>query len=205
MSFDRDDRFPPFFVGDHDRLTIRFETSQKAYRLIQTSHDSVILKAEEGPHLCETFTFRRLRELERAGKIGHEVEYFLPPEMRSPPARGMTDMAMPRLNPKHRARVDLRYAYAQALIDLQNNPDEEQRVGKGDEHIAANMGRSARPRPNISARTCPPLKRRRTSASSPRAASASPAATSPSPCRRRSTRPPCANGPRSCGAGASRR
>ena len=78
MNQFRHNQLPPFMVGPHDRLTIE----GKAFRLAYATNEAYVLAAADGG-VAETFTFAHLRRLNAAGKIRHEIEVFLPEQMRS--------------------------------------------------------------------------------------------------------------------------
>lgn len=135
MSIDFDRRFPSFFIGEHDRITI----GGKAMRFCYMTGTSVVLKPVEGHGVAETFDIGQLNRLSAAGQIHHEVEYFLPPHLRSRPVRGVDDVVAPNLSPAHRMRVDIRHAMATALIALSDKSLGKVRVKGTDESIEAHM------------------------------------------------------------------
>jgi hypothetical protein len=135
MSYDFDRRFPPFMIGYDDRLTI----GGKAFRLAYMSGESAVLKPTEGEGVAETFEFSRLRRLNAAGKITHEVEYFLPEEHRTAKGRLPEIGAMAPLSQAARDRMDIAYAMAQVTIHLQDHEDPDVRIGKTDHALGANM------------------------------------------------------------------
>ena len=136
MSRDFDRRFPSFMLGMDDRLTIE----GKAMRLSYMSREHAVLVPADGRGLAETFEFSHLNRLNAAGKILHEIEYFLPPHMRTEGVRSVEDMTMPRLAPAHRLRVDIRFAMVQALLDLNSKARGKDRVKMDDDSIEANLG-----------------------------------------------------------------
>lgn len=135
MSYDFDRRFPPFMIGYDDRLTI----GGKAFRLAYMSGESVVLRSAEGDGVAETFEFSRLRRLNAAGKITHEVEYFLPEEDRTARGRLPEIGATAPVSRAARDRMDIAYAMAQVTIHLQEHEDPDVRIGKTDHALAANM------------------------------------------------------------------
>ncbi len=135
MSYDFGRRFPPFMIGYDDRLTI----GGKAFRLAYMSGESAILKPAEGNGLAETFEFSYLHRLNAAGKIAHEVEYFLPEERRTARGRVPEIGAMGPLSQAARDRMGIAYAMAQVGIHLQDHDDPAVRIGKTDHALAANM------------------------------------------------------------------
>lgn len=135
MSRDFDRRFPSFLLGPHDRITIQ----GKAMKLSYMSGDMAVLVPADGNGLAETFDIAQLNRLNAAGKILHEVEYYLPSHLRSGPVRNYADLVGPNLPPAHRLRVDIRYAMAQAAIDLNDRSRGKDRVKMSDESITANM------------------------------------------------------------------
>lgn len=137
MSIDFDRRFPSFFIGEHDRITI----GGKAMRFCYMTGTSVVLKPVEGQGVAETFDIGQLNRLNAAGQVHHEVEYFLPPHLRSRPVRSNDDVVAPKLSPAHRMRVDIRHAMAMALIALSDESLGKVRVKITDESIEAHMGK----------------------------------------------------------------
>lgn len=135
MSYDLDHRFPPFMIGDHDRLTI----GGKAFRLAYMSGESAVLKPAESDGVAETFEFSRLRRLNAAGKITHEVEYFLPEEYRTTRGRVPEVSVLAPVSQAARDRMDIAYAMAQVTIHLQDHEDPAVRIGKTDHALGANM------------------------------------------------------------------
>lgn len=137
MSNDFDRRLPSFMLGMADRLTIE----GKAMRLSYMSGEHAVLVPADGRGLAETFEFSQLNRLNAAGKILHEIEYFLPPHMRTANVRTVEDMTMPRLPPAHRLRVDIRFAMVQALLELNDKARGKDRVKMDDASIEANIAK----------------------------------------------------------------
>ncbi|WP_322891449.1 MULTISPECIES: Mu transposase C-terminal domain-containing protein [unclassified Yoonia] len=135
MSRDFDRRFPSFVLGPHDRITIE----GKQMRLSYMSGDQAILVPADGNGLTESFDVAQLNRLSAAGKVLHEVEYYLPPQLRSASVRNFFDLVAPNLPPAHRQRVDIRYAMAQALMELNDRSLGKNRIKMSDESITANM------------------------------------------------------------------
>jgi putative transposase len=103
------------------------------------SGDQAVLVPADGTRLAESFDVAQLNRLSAAGKVLHEVEYYLPPKLRSASVRNFADLVAPNLPPAHRQRVDIRYAMAQALMDLNDKSLGKGRIKISDESITANM------------------------------------------------------------------
>jgi putative transposase len=123
-------QFPPFMVGQHDRLTIE----GKAFRLAYATNEAYVL-APEGDGVAETYTFAHLRRLNGAGKIRHEIEAFLPEGLRSHRLGGSEGISIAMLPPAHRKRVQIRHAMVCAYEDMLA----EEEVEPNDDSIEACM------------------------------------------------------------------
>ncbi len=106
MSLDFDSRYPRFHFGEYDRVTVNGE----AFRFLQKVHDAYVLMPSEGAGLARTFPFKYLNQLNSAGKVSHEREYFLPPGLRTKSVRNDGATSMAHLTRKQKARQDLRHA-----------------------------------------------------------------------------------------------
>ncbi|MCO8145166.1 hypothetical protein NHN26_08000 [Rhodovulum tesquicola] len=115
MSLDFDRRFPRFQIGREDRVTI----DGQAFRLGYMMQDAYALVPAEGEGAAQVFEFGHLNRLNAAGKVRHEIEHFLPKELRTrrQPSGG-TGSSLATLTPGQRARIDQRYALVEAFNEV---------------------------------------------------------------------------------------
>lgn len=111
MSVDFDKRLPRFFIGPHDRVTIR----GKRFKLGYAREDSFVLSPADGDGPPETFTFAHLNRLNATGKVTHEREYFLPQKLRTHNVL-QPEISLSILIKKQRERLNVKYAMVQALL-----------------------------------------------------------------------------------------
>lgn len=135
MNFDR--RFPPFHIGEDDRITI----GGKAFRLNYLSASGAVLRPDGDTGLAESFTFEHLSRLNAAGKIKHEIDFYLPPELRRAASLTPQYVVKAPLSKLQKKRLDISFAMAQAAVDLQDHSNENVRIGKTEDDLAANMDR----------------------------------------------------------------
>jgi putative transposase len=113
-QFHPNKQFAPFCIGPHDRVTI----GGKAFRLAHQSNDAYVLFPAEGEGLAATFTFGSLSRLNAAGKIRHDVQYFLPQCMRTHNPLGLDGISLSMLPEAQRKRMNIRYAMVQGYKSL---------------------------------------------------------------------------------------
>ncbi|MFC2970193.1 Mu transposase C-terminal domain-containing protein [Acidimangrovimonas pyrenivorans] len=115
-----------FRIDAHDRLTIE----GKAYRLIGKSGPNVVLRPAEGEELAEQFAMSNLARLSAAGKIKHEVGYYLPDDQKKVTLDGNVELLLAELPPDALKRLKTRHALVQAVKDMisemgiRNNDDD---------------------------------------------------------------------------------
>jgi hypothetical protein len=116
MSRDFDERFPRFRLGPHDRVTIR----GTPFRLLQQTDEAFVLMPTDGNPLPQTFPFAHLNALSEDGQVRQDLDFFLPPAMRTPgPAcacRSDRHRASDRCSAEPRRRI--RYALVQGFKEL---------------------------------------------------------------------------------------
>lgn len=71
-----------FRISPHDRLTI----DGIPYRFMGRSGDLISLQREDGQGLIDQYKVENLARLSATGHIRHEVEYFLPDNLKTRPA-----------------------------------------------------------------------------------------------------------------------
>ena len=123
-----------FFLGDHDRLTI----DGVHHQLFSQRVDGYILRRLD-TESCEFFSFSRLQHLSQVASFKHELEYFLPAEMRKRPSSTGSTVDWDNLPRRQAERARTRLAWVFALNELQNHEDPAIRVGKTEEQIKANI------------------------------------------------------------------
>lgn len=137
MSSNFDRRFPPFHIGEHDRITI----GGKTFRLNYLSASNAVLRPDGDTGMAESFAFEHLSRLNAAGKIKHEINFYLPRELRSAVSLTPEYVVKAPLSKLQQKRLDVSFAMAQAAVDLQDHSDEKVRIGKTEDDLAANMDR----------------------------------------------------------------
>ena len=103
-----------FRITEHDRLTI----DNVPYRFMGRSGDLISLQREDGHRLIEQYKVENLARLSATGKIRHEVEYYLPDDLKTRPASMNTAFQVSRLTPAQQRRFHIRYAQVRALDDM---------------------------------------------------------------------------------------
>jgi putative transposase len=78
MEDDFYDRHPRFQIGQNDRVII----GGLAFRLLERTDDAWFLIPAGRDGFAEAYTIKRMNELNGAGEVRKEVDYFLPPQMR---------------------------------------------------------------------------------------------------------------------------
>lgn len=127
--------YPNFFIGMHDRLTI----GGKHFRLVYMSGTTAVLRPVDNEGLTETFEVATLNRLNGAGKITHEVEYFLPPGLRTRGLLPVQDSSRIYDSPAHEIRVDIAFALGKAAEELSDKSRGEYRMKLTDDSIKAHM------------------------------------------------------------------
>jgi putative transposase len=132
VSRDFDERFPRFRLGAHDRVTI----SGTPFRLLQQTDDAFVLMPTDGNPLPQTLPFGHLNALARDGQVRQDLDFFLPPAMRTPgPATVHVEGAIAHLTDAQRQRLNIRYALVQGFKELRK----EGKILRTEASVAAAM------------------------------------------------------------------
>jgi putative transposase len=117
MSRDFDERYPRFRIGPYDRVTIR----GVPFRRLQQTDEAFVLQPTDGKGLPEPFPFALLNALSEDGQVRQDLDFFLPPAMRTPgPASMSGDRQLALLTDAQRSRIAVRYALVQGFKELRD-------------------------------------------------------------------------------------
>lgn len=103
-----------FRIDPHDRITIE----GKPYRAGRRVGDAVELMPENGEGLTEQFPLGVLARLSAAGKIRHEVGYYLPHDAKRTAAANTDQFQLSQLLGRQKERFIIRYAQVMAIEEL---------------------------------------------------------------------------------------
>lgn len=103
-----------FRIEPHDRVTIE----GAAYRYIGRSDDLISLQRADGHGLIDQYGLGTLARLSAAGRIKHEVEYYLPDDLKTVAAFRDVDFQVSDLSPKQKQRFHISHAQMQALDEM---------------------------------------------------------------------------------------
>lgn len=119
---------PGFRIEAYDRLTIE----GKSYRLIGNSGPNVVLRPADDDGLAQQFSMANLSRLSAAGKIKHEVGYYVPDGQKNAVIEGKVELLLSELPPNDLARLKTRHAIVQAALEV----IEEKGIGNNENDFA---------------------------------------------------------------------
>ena len=103
-----------FRIEPHDRVTIE----GTAYRYIGHSGDLISLQRADGQGLIDQYRLGTLARLSATGRIKHEVEYYLPDDLKTVTAFRDDDFQVSDLSPEEKQRFHICHAQMQALDEM---------------------------------------------------------------------------------------